>query len=244
MGENWTEEKIANYKRSSEYTGFHKKLSVYAEPYLDEHWEMADIGCGPGLIDFYLAPSVKSITAIDKDEFVIQEINKQLDEVFYTNRDVAEKITPMQAELKDLDGMEWDVIMLNFFGVTEDILKELLPKARKRFLLFMVGRKQPEAVDMIKQVSSDMSYYDVESFLNREGYAYKKSSMDLQMGQPFKKIEEIHEFLKGYDNGDPAEFERKAYAAEERIVKTNRFDYPFYLPSSINIIQFIIVKSF
>ena len=242
--EKWTTEKIENYRRSSEYTGFHKKLSVYAEPYLDESWEMADIGCGPGLIDFFLAPSVKSIDAIDKFEIIISELNKQLDEVFYTNRAIAEKITPLHKEMKDLGDREWDVVIMNFFGASEEILKEILPRARKRAIIFMVGRTQSDYLSIINQRSSDLSYEEVEKFLNKEGYAFKRSTMDLQIGIPFKNIEEIHTFLERFDCDDSEKAERMAASAEEKIVKTNRFDYPYYLPNSLNIVQFIIVKGF
>ena len=244
MEEKWTVDRITNYRRASEYTSFHKKLSVYAEPYLDELWTMADIGCGPGLIDFFLAPAVKSITAIDNDGFIIDELNNQLDEVFYTDRVVAEKITPIIKDVRDLGDMEWDVVMMSFFGASEEILREVLPRAKKRLILFMMGRSQSTGIDLIKQSSSNLSHVEVEDFLNRERYAFKRSNIDLQFGHPFKQIEEIHEFLKKYDSGDPAEFERRAASAEERIIKTNRFDFPYYLPKSVNIVQFIIVKSF
>ena len=244
MEEKWTVERISNYKRASEYTAFHKKLSVFAEPYLDELWTLADIGCGLGLINFFLAPAVKSIDCIDRDEVVINELNMQLDEVFYTNRAVAEKITPIKSDISELGDMEWDAVMMSFFGASEKILKEVLPRARKRAILLMTGRVQPGGIDLLNPLPSDLSYVEVEDYLNSAGYAFKRSTMDLQFGHPFKQIEEIQEFLLSYDNGDSKEFERMAASAEERIIKTNRFDYPYYLPINVNVIQFIVVKSF
>jgi len=97
MGNVWTPEKIENFRRSSEYTAFHKKLSVLAEPYLDDTWSLVDIGCGTGLLDIWLAPMVASIDAVDTDTGAIECLAGRIDDVFRTEADIAENLAMSKA---------------------------------------------------------------------------------------------------------------------------------------------------
>jgi SAM-dependent methyltransferase len=254
---NWTLEKIENYKRASVYTAFHKKLSVLVEPYLDERWTLADIGCGLGLIDFYLAPMVRHITAIDNDEAAIRDLTQHLDRIYFTNRESAEKIAAELADANDLADRTWDAVALSFFGTSRETLDKLLPRARRRAFIFMYGRPPAAGPDPFADAGSNLTFSETESYLLEKGYAFKKNVMEMQFGQPFKTIEDIHTFLKEYggsfgrdiacidlgadDAMDDAAIKRVT-DAEERIIKTNRFDYPYYLPKSISAALFIIVK--
>ncbi|MDR3364073.1 MAG: class I SAM-dependent methyltransferase [Clostridiales Family XIII bacterium] len=252
----WTPEKIENLKRASEYTAFHKKLSVLAEPYLDERWTLADIGCGPGLIDAYLAPMVASIDAIDNDSVAIGDLSYNLGDVFQTSRYVADKIRPRLAAPDEISGESWDVVLMSFFGLSRKLLDSVAPLAKRRMLIFMHGR--PDTIGPLAAIDdgNKFSVADMESYLNEKKFAFKKSVMEMQFGQPFKTIEDIHRFLSEY--GVPADREiecidldaagafdddaiKRMTGAEERIIKTNRFDYPYYLPKSISVALFVIL---
>ena len=233
----WTPEKIEDYKQASEYSAFHRKLSVLAEPYLDESWTLADIGCGPGLFENWLAPMVATIDAIDIDKCAIDDLQTRLDDVFMTSKSVAEKVTPMLAGVDDLAGDLWDAVLLSFFGINEEVLAKVLPLAKRRLLIFMHAR--PDAVGPLAAIDGGDKFYapQMEDYLKEEGLAFKKTVMEMQFGQPFKKLSDIHTFLAAYgiDEND-----RRATEAEERIIKTNRFDYPYYLPKSLSVALFII----
>ena len=233
----WTPERIESYKQASEYTSFHKKLSVLAAPYLDKHWTLADIGCGPGLLDFWLAPMVAGIEAVDSDSAAIGDLKARLDDVFLTDRYTAEKINPRLASLKELEGEAWDVVLISFFGVDSESLEAALALARRRVIVFMHGRPDAEGLLASEDDGGKFSALELEAFLGARGIVYKKSVMEMQFGQPFKSIEDIHRFLAEYGGDD----EKRMTDTEERIVRTNRFDYPYYLPKSISVATFIIL---
>jgi SAM-dependent methyltransferase len=243
----WTSEKIENYKSASEYTSFHKKLSVLAEPYLDERWTLADIGCGPGMIDYWLAPMVAGIDAIDSDPVVIGYLTARLDDVFVTNRNAADKIKPRLASVEELDGESWDVVMMSFFGVNKEMLETVLPLARRRVLVFMHGRPDTAGPLAALDDGNKFSASELEEYLKERKFHYRKNTIEMQFGQPFKTIESIQDFLKAYGmnvrSDEPFDDEaiKRMTDAEERIIKTNRFDYPYYLPKSISVALFIIL---
>ena len=245
----WTPRKIECYKQASEYTSFHKKLSVLAEPYLNKEWSLADIGCGPGLLSIWLAPLVASIDAIDNDSVAIDDLKTRLDDVTLTDRYTAEKIKPRLASIEDLEGESWDVVSLSFFGVSTDILEVVMPLAKRRALIYMHGRPDAEGPLASASNSEKFSAAEMESFLKQNNFAFKKSVIEMQFGQPFKGIDDIHGFLVDYekqlelqesDSDTKNRIERRVADIEERIIKTNRFDYPYYLPKSINVVLFII----
>jgi len=236
----WTPEKIENYKRASEYTSFHKKLSVLVEPYLDERWTLADIGAGPGLIDIWLAPMAASIDVIDKDSAAIDDLRARLEDPSPESRRLAEKIRPRAASLEELAGESWDVVMMGFFGIDKDVIEAVLPLARRRLLIFMHGRPDQAGPLAAEDNKDKFSAADMEAFLKEKEIVYKKSEIEMQFGQPFKTIRDIQQFLAGYGGMDDEAAKRIA-DAEERIIKTKRFDYPYYLPKSISVALFIIL---
>ena len=233
MGNIWTPESIEYFRRSSEYTSFHKKLSVLAEPYLDDIWTLVDIGCGPGLFEPWLAPMVASIDAVDIDTAAIDYLTAKLEDVFATSSDIANKVKPVLADIKDLEGA-WDVALLSFFGVNNDVIETVLRLARRRIIVFMHGRREVTGPFSRGSGEGKFTAPEMEAYLDESGLAYRKNVMEMQFGQPFKTIEEVQAFVR--ENSDV----RGAASIEERIVKTNRFDYPFYLPRSISVALFII----
>ena len=245
----WTPGKIESYKQASEYSSFHKKLSVLAEPYLDKGWSLADIGCGPGLLALQLAPMVASIDAIDNDRVAIDDLTARLDDVALTSKSIADRIRPRLASIGDLKGESWDAVSTCFFGVNEEVLEAALPLAKRRAFIFMHGRPDADGPLAAMNDGNKFSASEMEAFLKRNKFVFKKSVMEMQFGQPFRKIEDIHSFLEEYKEFfeiqgaeyDPERcVERRVTDVEERIIKTKRYDYPYYLPKSISVALFII----
>ena len=245
----WTAEKLKRYKQASDYTAFHKKLSVLAEPYLDGDWTLADVGCGPGLLSICLAPMVRSIDAIDNNSLVIDDLEARLGDVRLTDRRTADKITPRLASYEDLTGECWDALVLSFFGINEKLLETVLPLAGKRALVYMRGRREAEGLFASKDDGEKFSVPDMEAYLAQNNLAFRKNVMEMQFGQPFRDIEDIHRFLRAYrvrlelqgtGNDYDDSVERQLADAEERIIQTKRYDYPYYLPKSTSVALFII----
>jgi len=246
---NWTPERIERYKQASDYTFFHKKLSVLAEPFLDGKWSLADVGCGPGLLALYLAPMVAGIDAIDNDSVAIGSLEARLDDVRFTDRKTAEKIRPRLAAIEDLKGEIWDVFTLSFFGVDEELLETVLPLAKHRALIYMHGRRDAEGPLASYDDGEKFTLAEMENYLAQKNLAFKKNVMEMQFGQPFRDIDDIHKFLMAYrvqlelnDTGDGSRsnVEKLLSDVEERIIQTKRFDYPYYLPKSTSVALFII----
>jgi len=246
---NWTPGKIENYKQASDYASFHKKLAILAEPYLDSEWTMADIGCGPGLLALQLAPMVCSVDAIDNDRVAIEDLKKNLDDVATRDRRTAEKIWPRLASIEDVKYESWDVVTLSFFGLNEEILDTVLTLAEQRAFIYMHGR--PDADGPIASYDDGFKFSpaEMEEYLEEREFIYKKNVIEIQFGQPFRGISDIQRFLmeyrvrietRGTENEMQDNIEKRFADIEERIIQTNRLDYPYYLPKNISVALFII----
>jgi SAM-dependent methyltransferase len=248
------------FRQASEFTGFHKKLGVLIEPYLNVRWTMADIGCGLALLDFQLAGSVKSITAIDVDEDRLAEVEKHIDEELAANHNDARKIEVRRADALQLGGEHWDVVLMSFFGNSPEAVGRMLALADHRSVIIMHGHERGGLFDPVRADRPRMNVQEMEEYLASNGYGYRKSIVDLQFGQPFRTLEEIHEFLRekdfngrgvgdiienigddGREEDGDFDVDRLVYSAEERIIKTKRYDYPYYLPRNLHTAVFIVV---
>jgi hypothetical protein len=255
-------DKYKLFRQASEFTGFHKKLGVLIEPYLNEQWTMADIGCGMALLDFQLMGNVKSITAIDVDKGALAEVESRIDEELAANHGDAEKIETLMKDANELTGERWDVVLMSFFANSPEMAGKMLSLADNRGILIMHGHERGGIFDPICGDMPKMAVKEMEDYLVSNGYGYRKNILDVQFGQPFRTIDEIHEFIDykasegraaeglaagaegGADGGLGAgsfDVDRLAYSVEERIIKTKRYDYPYYLPHYLHAVVFIVV---
>jgi len=217
----WTEKNIKQYREASVYTAFHEKLSALAEPWLDASWTLADMGCGPGLLDFFLAPKVSKITAIDSEEAAIESLRAETDARGTTGR-----IDPVLRDFRDLDaGERWDAVLLAFVGVDARLLDDLIGRAKKRALLFV--RPRPPIPDEPEILGAP----ETERHLTEQGYSFGKIVTELEFGQPFRGAHDAEEYLAELARQD----EKKALEARERIVRAERPDYMYYLPKSVEV---------
>jgi hypothetical protein len=254
-------DKYKLFRQASEFTGFHKKLGVLIEPYLNERWTVADIGCGMALLDFQIMGSVKSITAIDTNEDALAEVEKRIDEELAANHGDAGKIKTVRKDASELEDERWDVVLMSFFADSPEMAGQMLSLADHRGVIIMHGHERGGIFDPMRTDKPRMSVKEMEGHLVANGYGYRKNIVDLQFGQPFRTIEDIHEFIgeksgngQGVDSvgesaeggmtedsgADESDIERLTYSVEERIIKTKRYDYPYYLPRNLRAAIFII----
>jgi predicted RNA methylase len=251
------------FRQASEFTSFHKKLGVLIEPFLDEQWTVLDAGCGLGLIDLAVAPVTAHITAVDIDPLAISQLEVHIDSELRAGHGTAGRVEPVCADMRGVSG-EWDVVLMSFYGADLDETAHLMSMANRRVIFIVHGRESNGRFDPAPSASGGRrTAEELERFLHENDYRFRKSIVDLQFGQPFRTIEEIHDFLGGYnydmEDVDIADFndalsprnqfgthgeglaaaedgfdiERLVVSTEERIIKTDRYDYPYYLPRNM-----------
>jgi len=243
--------KITMFRQASEFTAFHKKLGVLIGHWLDSEWSVLDLGCGLGLIDFEIAPHVKSITAVDYDETVIKECKAQIERELDAGHGYAEKIEPICADAKDISG-EWDIVLMSFFGADFNDMKKYFNHAAKRVIVIVHERASSGIFGPAIFKSKRRTAAELDAFLKKESYVHTKTIAEMQFGQPFKTIDDVGDFLERLEDADKGriilpelmhegepdidfDVEKIALNAEERIIMTGRYDFPYYLPCNVSV---------
>jgi SAM-dependent methyltransferase len=225
MNFEWTNEKIEFFERASEYTGFHKNLAAIILPHIDSDDTLIDVGCGLGLIDFELASYVKSVTAVDTHPAVIQYMQRRIKQSGLCN------IFPRIEDAEALDGETWDVILMSFFGVCDDLLNAMISKAKKRAIVICHDRTREAVCDSIVPGANRRFADDTERFLNANGYHYDRQVVAFEFGQPLKSEREAIRFWECYaSEADAGEKAAHMESFLKRLIKTENPVYPYYLP--------------
>lgn len=240
-------------KQSGEFTSFYEKLALLVAPYLDTAWDLADFGCGLALLDFEIASKVKSITAIDIEPKILAEVDNMIDEELYSGNESVGIIETLQADTSNLsEDMRWDVVLFNFYNVPFEELDELISRANRRAIIIVDGKESNMKFHPKSVTRNAYTAPDLEKHFNEKGYKFKKEVVEMQFGYPFKTLGDVQRFLEHYQeeeisndaalNVDVSSNPEKLLASiEERIIKTNRYDYPYYLPKSVSVGVFVIV---
>ncbi|MDR0851186.1 MAG: hypothetical protein LBN36_01695 [Clostridiales Family XIII bacterium] len=247
-----TTDKSLHFVQASDFTAFHRKLAVLIGPYLNPDYTAADIGCGLALLDFEIADKVKCIDAIDADGTIIENVKARIEQEYISGHHSADRIRPETCTSEDLGDRTWDIVLLSFYGTSYPALEDLIGRAKHRAIIVLHGRHTNGRFDPYEDESKKMTAEELEPFLIKGGYTFKKMIVDLQFGLPFKSIEDIHGFLSEYVTPEPEAsgsdtaaadiYEKQMLSIEERIIKTDRYDYPYYLPNNFCVGIFVITK--
>ncbi|MDR2486544.1 MAG: class I SAM-dependent methyltransferase [Clostridiales Family XIII bacterium] len=247
------------FRQASEYTSFHKKLGVMIRPFLREEWDALDAGCGLGLLDLELAPCLRSIQAVDIDADKIRFLEDMIGGELARGHEHAARIEPQCADASALDG-SWDVVIMSFFGGDQALTERLVGMARHRAVLIVHGRDSNGVFDPPPRRPGERLIADeLDTLLKEKGFRFRRIDAEMQFGQPFQTIEGIHAFLdrlmsrkslgtqetgvpKGGDGSlGCSGIESLIAGAEESIIRTNRYDYPYYLPRNMAVGVFVVV---
>ncbi|SDG59960.1 SAM-dependent methyltransferase [Desulfosporosinus hippei] len=186
MNFEWNAQTIRWYEEANAYSGFFRKVADLIAPMLRSCTTLCDIGCGLGLLDLELSPSISSITCIDINLNALGALQKQVD---------ARQISNIRPRLMDYRALkeDWDVICVSFFGSRE--VEEFLPHCRK--LIAVVGKKQqtelyPEKYRKFLKNTPEK----VEEFLKEKRIDYVLTEAAFEFGQPFHSRADAEDFLR------------------------------------------------
>jgi SAM-dependent methyltransferase len=222
MRDGWTGEKIEQFERASEWTGFHENIFREIEGYLEGAGELIDIGCGVGILAKLIAASGKKVTAVDMDAGAIAHIKSSA-----SGREAAGRIDAMASDWEKISDKKKDVLLISFFGnPAMPNIDDLLSMGEKRTIIIthtfsdmkIMNPHWREAHRNIRAYEEDwVRFFDAR----KTDYCVKRVSYDF--GQPFVSTDEARAFLSRY-------FEPKKVAGRMNdLEETGCEKYPYYL---------------
>ena len=217
----WTPDMVRFMKTASEYGIYHRALANLIRPDVTPEAQVADVGCGLGYLSLALAPYAGKVTAMDASAEALRVLEENRRECGVRNLEI------FQGDVFRLEPeRQFDCMAFCFFGNIEEILtiarRHCLGKAflfqrnyrLHRFSTGSCGRERGGYPDSCRR-------------LGELGIPYERRELSLEFGQPFADFGDAKLFFETYNRGDRPVSDR---LVRERIVKTGREDFPFYLP--------------
>ncbi|MEG2388786.1 MAG: class I SAM-dependent methyltransferase [Clostridia bacterium] len=209
----WNEQTIDWFDAASRYTGFHEKLAALLRPNITPGGCMVDVGCGPGLIDFALSPSVRAITCVDLNAEVVAQV---------AARARARGIGNIEARCADARALSgcWDDVLMVFFGRPDVDMARWLALCKNRVIAVVrMDARHPGSNTLARTCAA----------LARAGIASTVTTHAFQYGQPFTTREAAVAFVRLYEKCAPGESE--AQYLDRALVPLDQGPYRYYLPN-------------
>ncbi len=217
MMQRWGEDALRFMCDASEYGSFYKTLAEELLPYLPRDGHICDAGCGLGYLSQTLAEHCAHVTAIDIAQAPIDSLASRCTEDHLHIR--CENIF----DISDT----FDAMIFCYFGKTEEILN--LAKKLCSGQVIVIKRDCSEHTFSLGQVRRKRhSVENIRQALRDRGIPFVQKQLCIEMGQPFRCLEDAMRFFELYNKSDQAV---TLDLVEKRLIRTESREFPLYLPS-------------
>lgn len=221
----WTAESVTFMRRAAEHSEYHAVLAKRIAARLSGRETVFEPGCGIGFLSLELAPYVASVVAADIDPLPLQVLRSKLQQSGITN------VTVREQDAFSLAPQEcFDAAVFCYFGMPGQILS--FAKAHVLKDVFVVKRayKTHRFAVTGAPIAGD-SLDRMGMLLEERHIPFTKELLDLEMGQPFRDLDEARRFFSLYgQNEDASGFSDKQLLS--RLVHTECEEFPYFLPAA------------
>ena len=216
---------------ASAWTGYCKNLARLLLDHIPVRGSLCDMGCGLGLVDFELAPSIGEITCVDVADYAVESVRARAERLGVNN------ITAVKGDGLETEG-RWDTILALFHGSSDRICRKYLSMANDR-LIFVThgggwGHTGPGGV----RIPRCSSVAKDSAWLDGQGVVYTLVTGELEFGQPHRSFEDAVAYHREFNRKAPEDelipYVRKA------VRETGRDDFPLYTPKKRDFGMFVI----
>lgn len=220
----WDAEKIRFLRDASEHTPFNDLLAERAAAFFPKSAHVCDAGCGLGYLSLALSQRCTRVTAIDTSPEALAVLLESIE-----TRGV-ENISVMQADVFSLpESARFDGMAFCFFGGTGEILRCAKVHCLGKVVLFKKNwsthRFTANETPLLR-----FTFAETCAELAIAGVPFESCSFELDMGQPFRTLEDAALFFRVHERQDSGELAENELLA--RLEKTGSPDFPYYLPAN------------
>ena len=179
---------------------------------------VCDAGCGLGGLSLALAPYCGAVVAADLSAEAIRHLEAQ---------PLPPNVEPRRCDvLADTPEEPYDAMVFCFFGRTDEILSAArrqctgtvaVLKRCGRDHRFSRGKDHPR-----------QGFEELCRALKERGIPYQSRVLELDMGQPFRSLEDAAVFFRTHSRDDPAELTPEAL--QSRLQRRDDPEFPWYFP--------------
>lgn len=219
----WNEEMVRFMRTASEYGDYHRRLVQRMRPALHSADHICDAGCGLGYLSLALAPYVRRVTAADRSEAALDVLRQNCAARGIRNIDI------LSGELQPVPlAAPYDAMVFCFFGRMEEIAA--VAKAQCRGTVFVFKKNYTSHRFSVGEHPAGWdSFRAGADWLTERGVPFEAETLEPEMGQPFRSMEEARQFFRLYSRDADKSVITDDFL-RSKLVETGREDFPLYLP--------------
>ena len=214
----WSPDAVDFMRDASEFGDYYERLADVLMRWLPPDGHICDAGCGLGYLSQSLAGRCRQVTAIDCSKAAVSALQ---------TRPHAENLICRCADLLSDDiAVRYDAMVFCYFGRFPEIMYIARKQCKGKVIIvkrdcsehrFSLGTVQRHTD--IMQVTQDL--------LAQHAIPYERETISLELGQPFRSIEDAIRFFGLYNCGNA---EISPEAVRKRLIPIDCGAYRWYLP--------------
>lgn len=221
--ERWEKDMVVFMRHASEYSDYYQQLTEKMLPWLSRGVHICDAGSGLGYLSLALAPYVRQVTAVERHPDAAAVLEKNC-----LQRGIANVLSRCNAVETSIPGERYDAMVFCFFGTIRDTLATAKQQCRGDVFVFTRNYRN-HRFSAGTHASGLEGYPDFCSVLEQLGIPSHKETFTLEFGQPFRNLEEAHQFFRIYSKDENRDVLTDDFV-RSRMIDTGREDFPFYMP--------------
>lgn len=221
----WSPNSIRFRVDAAEYTKYDERIVAQILPQLPEDAHVCDAGCGLGFTSLALSRHCARVTAVDTNKEALAVLRHNISIGDIRNIDVVED------DLFSMEPIEkYDAMFFCFFGGLEETLRAA--KAQCTGTVFMVKKNwlnhrfTPGEMPLKR-----FTYQQTLTQLDELQIPYRAETFPIEMGQPFRSIEDAMLFFETYRQEDDDE-DLSQDKVKRLLCENDSNEFPYFLPSS------------
>lgn len=218
----WDEDTIRWMKDASEAASYNRELAAYIGRQLPAGSHVCDAGCGLGYLSLELSRYAARVTAVDISQDALEVLRENC---------AARGISNVSLRCGDIEQLEpetpYDAMAFCLFGGGDDALR--IAAAQCRGDVFMVLRNYSSHRFSVNQHRMEYTVCrNVRDLLERLHVPYQYEERALDLGQPFRSMEDARRFFIRYSRDDERAISDAFLLS--RVQPTGKNDFPYYMP--------------
>lgn len=221
----WSPESIRFRVDAAEYTRYDDVIAARILPHLSYGAHICDAGCGLGHLSCAIAECCARVTAIDTSAEALAVLLGTI-----ATRGIA-NVEVLQGDLFVMQPQKrYDAMVFCFFGQVEETLRAAAAQCQGKVLLikknWSMHRFTPGEVPLKR-----FTYQQTLLELDALGVPYQAETFPVEMGQPFRSLEDATLFFETYRQEEDEE-DIAPEQVKRRLNGTDSAAFPYFLPAN------------
>lgn len=229
----WEPQMVRFMRDASEYGSYYSELAERISRHLPDDAHVCDAGCGLGYLSRELSAFCRHVSAVDIAPQALEVLRKNAQPSDRGNISIIEgDVARCQPKVP------YDAMVFCFFGKTDEILRIAKKQCSGRVVIITRNWDKHRFTLTDKPIEHSLL---TTADLRALGARFKSETFALEMGQPFRTLEDAVDFFRIYSRDQAAQSITEEDVSG-RLTHQPSGEFPYYLPS-LKVMRMIVLDA-